>query len=396
MHPARLPARAVRPDALEVHVNRGNALLDLGRYEEALAADDAALRAAPANTRAWNNRGRAQQALNRHADALGSFQQAIAQQQDYADAHFNAALSRLTLGDYARGFADYEWRWKRSGMSDPRRNYRGALWLGEYPLAHRTVLLHAEQGLGDTVQFARYVPLLARTGATVRLEVQPALTDLFARLSGAASVHARGEALPAYDVHCPLGSLPLALKTTLESVPAEIPYLQAHETRLAKWRPLVEGLKGKRVALVWAGNPAHANDRNRSIDVSLLAPLLAVDGVSFIGLQRDLRAGDADFLARHPQVKNIGPGLADLADTAAVLALCDLLLTVDTAAVHLAGALSRAAWVLLPFSPDWRWTMQAERSPWYPQARLFRQPAPGDWASVVATVRDALAALFAL
>src|SRR5579884_396932 len=261
-------ALALAPDHPGALYNRGRALLELDRPHEALASFERALRAAPANAQAWNNRGRALQALNRHAEAVASFDEAVARDRRYADAYSNRALSRLTLGDYARGFADYEWRWKRSGMSDPRRNYRGALWLGEYPLAHRTVLLHAEQGLGDSVQFARYVPLLARTGATVRLEVQPALTDLFARLSGAASVHARGEALPAYDVHCPLGSLPLALKTTLESVPAKIPYLQAHETRLAKWRPLVEGLKGKRVALVWAGNPAHANDRNRSIDVS--------------------------------------------------------------------------------------------------------------------------------
>ena len=175
------------------------------------------------------------------------------------------------------------------------------------------------------------------------------------------------------------------------NIPAEIPYLRADEARIGKWRPVVEALPGKRVALAWAGNPAHANDRNRSIDLKLLAPLLALEGVSFIGLQREMRAGDADFLARHPQIKNVGAELADMADSAAVLSLCDLLIAVDTAVVHLAGALGRAPWVLLPFSPDWRWTLQGEQSPWYPQARLYRQPALGDWASVVAEVRDALA-----
>ncbi len=370
--------------------NRGNALSDLGRYAEAIASFDAALKAAPANIKAWNNRGRALQALNRHGEAVECFDRAIALQKDYADAHFNAALSLLTLGDYARGFAEYEWRWSRSGMRDTRRSYRGALWLGEYPLAHKTILLHAEQGLGDTIQFARYAPLLARAGATVVLEVEPALKVLFAGLASMASVHARGGPLPAYDVHCPLGSLPLALKTQSASIPAEIPYLRADEARIAKWRPKLESLPGKRVALAWAGNPAHANDRNRSIDVKLLAPVLALEGISFVSLQRELRAGDEDVLARHPSVKNIGGELADMADSAAVLSLCDLLISVDTAVVHLSGALGRAPWVLLPFSPDWRWTLQGEKSPWYPQARLFRQPALGDWASVVAQLRDAL------
>jgi len=369
--------------------NRGNALSDLSRYAEALAAFDAALKTQPANVKAWNNRGRALQALNRQREAVESFEKAIALQKDYADAHFNAALSLLTLGDYARGFAEYEWRWTRSGMSDTRRSYRGALWLGEYPLTRKTILLHAEQGLGDTIQFARYAPLVARAGANVVLEVQPALKDALASLAGVASVHARGEPLPAYDAHCPLGSLPLALKTDAASIPADIPYLHADDARIAKWRAVIEPLPGKRVAVTWAGNPAHANDRNRSIDVKLLDPL-ATEGVSFISVQRDLRGGDEEFLARHPRVKHIGAELADMADTAAVLTLCDLVIAVDTAVVHLDGALGRTPWVLLPFSPDWRWTLQGERTPWYPRARLFRQPSLGDWTSVIATVRDAL------
>jgi hypothetical protein len=224
----------------------------------------------------------------------------------------------------------------------------------------------------------------------VRMEVEPALKDLFAGLAGIASVHARGEPVPAYELHCPLGSLPLALKTQSAGIPAEIPYLSADEARIAKWRPAIEALPGKRVALAWAGNPAHANDRHRSIGLNLLAPLLAMEGVSFVSLQRELRAGDDDILARHPSVKNIGGELADMADSAAVLSLCDLLICVDTAVAHLAGALGRAPWVLLPLSPDWRWTLRGDKSPWYPQARLFRQPALGDWASVVAQVRDAL------
>ena len=278
-------ALALAPLHPEILYNRGNALASLGREADALASFDRALAAAPHHVKAWNNRGRALQALNRHAEAVDSFGKAIALQKDYADAHSNRALSLLTLGELAEGFAEYEWRWKRSGMSDTRRSYRGQLWLGEYPLGKRTILLHAEQGLGDTIQFARYAPFLARAGATVRLEVHPPLKTLLAGLDGIASCDARGETISAYDVHCPLGSLPLALKTTPASIPADIPYLHADEQHIAKWRAIIEALPGKRVALAWAGNRNHPNDRNRSLDPALLEPLLALDGY---------------FIRRHP------------------------------------------------------------------------------------------------
>ena len=386
-------ALAVMPGHPGALYNRGNALFDLGRYAEAIAAFDRALAAAPNHAQAWNNRGRALQALNRHADAVASFAKAIEQQKDYADAHANRALSLLTLGDLQRGFAEYEWRWQRTGMRDTRRGYGKPLWLGEYPLARKTILLHAEQGLGDTIQFARYVPLLAKSGARVVLEVPPELKPLLENLDGVASCHARGEQLPAYDVHCPLGSLPLALKTEPATIPADIPYLRADEARIAKWRQRIDALPGKRVALAWAGNVSHANDRNRSIDLTLLEPLLALDGVSFLSIQRELRGDDAEVLARHANVSHLGGELSDMADTAALLTLADLTISVDTSVVHLAGALGRPVWVMLPFAPDWRWTLNGERSPWYPQARLFRQPALGDWPSVVATVRAELARL---
>jgi hypothetical protein len=264
------------------------------------------------------------------------------------------------------------------------------LWLGEYPLGHKTILLHAEQGLGDTIQFARYAPMLARAGAKVALEVQPELKDLLAGLDGVQACVARGETLPAFDVHCPLGSLPLALKTDADSVPAPIPYLKADSARIDSWRAKIETLPGKRVAIAWAGHARHVNDRNRSLALTQLAPLFACEGVSFVSIQRDLRDGDAECLARYGNVTHVGDGLADMADTAAVAALVDLTVAVDTSVVHLAGALGRPVWIMLPFCPDWRWGLVQETSPWYPQARLFRQPAVGDWASVVATVGDAL------
>jgi len=384
-------ALTLAPAHPELHYNRGNALLQLARHVEAIAAFDRTLAATPAHTRAWNNRGRALQSLNRNAEAAESFGKALALQKDNADAHFNLALTLLTQGDLRRGFEQYEWRWKRSGMTDTRRGYRGPLWLGEFPLGHKTILLHAEQGLGDTIQFARYAPLLARAGARFVLEVQPELKTLLSGLEGVAACHARGESLPAVDVHCPLGSLPLAMKTDATNIPAEIPYLRADEQRLAKWRPSIDALPGKRIALAWAGHARHANDRNRSMDLKLLAPLFAIPGITFVSIQRELRDQDAAVLARTANVRHLGAELADMADTAAVVTLADLTLTVDTSVAHVAGALGRPLWVMLPFAPDWRWTLSGEQSPWYPQARLLRQKAVGDWNRVVATLRDALA-----
>jgi tetratricopeptide (TPR) repeat protein len=378
------------PDHVEALYNRGTTLLALGRPAEALTAFDRALSQAPNNMRAWNNRGRALQSLNRHDVAVASFEKAIALDKDYADAHSNMALSLLTLADLRRGFAEYEWRWKRAGMADARRGIRGRLWLGEFPLGQRTIMLSAEQGLGDTIQFVRYAPLLARAGATVLLEVQPELKTLLGGVEGIASCHARGETLPAYDVYCPLGSLPLALKTEPSSIPAGIPYLRADDAHIAKWRPAIAALPGKRIALAWAGHARHPNDRNRSLDLKMLEPLFGIEGVSFVSIQRELRDGDAALLAQHANVTHLGAGLADMADTAAVAALTDLTIAVDTSVVHLAAAMGRGVWVLLPFSPDWRWTLTGPHSPWYPQARLFRQPAPGDWAGVIAATRDAL------
>jgi tetratricopeptide (TPR) repeat protein len=370
-------ALALNPNDLKALFNRANALFRAGRYAESLAGFDRLLALAPRHPEGLSSRGLSLQALGRHQDALGDYAKAIMLAKDYVDAHFNEALALLTVGDYARGFAEYEWRWKRAGIA--RRSFGKPLWLGEYPLARKTILLHAEQGLGDTIQFARYAPLLAHGGASVVLEVQAELKALLGGLDGV-TVLARGDVLPAFDVHCPLGSLPLAFKTTPANVPAGIPYLRASEERVATWRPRLEALPGKRVALAWAGNPNHINDRNRSIALARLKPLLAAPGFSFVSIQRDVPAGDRDALAG---LAHLGDDLADFQDTAAAIALCDLVITVDTSVAHLAGAMGRPLWVLLPFWPDWRWTLDGERSPWYPDARLFRQGADGDWKPII-------------
>jgi tetratricopeptide (TPR) repeat protein len=372
--------------------NRGLALANLGRAAEAVEAYDRVLAMVPNHAEALSSRGVALQALNRHAEAIASFERACALAPDFADAHHNASLALLVTGDYARGLAEYEWRWKRSGAASWRRNFARPLWLGETPIANRTILLHAEQGFGDMIQFARYVPLLARAGARVVLEVHTELKAVLSRLPGCEAVIGRGEPRPAHDLQCPMGSLPLALKTRPDAIPAEIPYLTADETRVARWRDRLAAFGAPRIAIVWAGNPSHSNDRNRSMALAQLAPLWSVDGARFVSVQRDLRPGDAELLASTP-VLNLGAELNDFDDTAAVLAQCSLVISVDTSVAHLAGALGRPLWVMLPFSPDWRWTAHGESSPWYPAALLFRQPEVGDWASVVARVAAALPAV---
>jgi tetratricopeptide (TPR) repeat protein len=378
---------ALQPGHAGAHFNRGNALAQRDRLAEAIAAYDRAVALTPGYAKAHNNRGLALRALNRNEEALASYGRAIAVDKDFAEAHLNAAHALLSLGDFARGFAAYEWRWKIPSTAPHRRTFRQPLWLGTSPIAGKTILLHAEQGLGDTIQFARYVKPLARAGAGVVLEVAPALKQLMSGIDGGARVLAPGEALPAFDLHCPLASLPLAFKTEPASIPAEIPYLTAPAERLEKWRARIEALARPRVALAWSGNAAHANDRNRSIALARLAPLWSREGASFFSVQRDVRETDAGVLAGAQGLVHVGDELSDFADTAAVLAFTDLVISVDSAVAHLAGAMGRPVWIVLPFSPDWRWMLAREDSPWYPTARLFRQPAIGDWESVLARLR---------
>jgi tetratricopeptide (TPR) repeat protein len=382
-------ALTMMPGHPVAHYNRGLALHELGRYAAALEAHERVLAAAPQHAGAWLHRGRALAALNRHDEAVACYGKAKAAGKDDADLQFSEALALLTLGDYRSGFEKYEARWRRSGM--PAQKSRGRpLWLGEYPLPRKTVLLHAEQGLGDTIQFVRYVPLLAATGAKIVLEVQSELTALMARLDGGATIIARGDTPPPYDVHCPLGSLPLALRTDPDSVPAPIPYLSADDAALAKWSARIGALARPRIAIAWSGNASHYNDSNRSIPFAGLAPLFGIPA-RFIGIQRDVRSADAERLAAERRVTHVGAELENFTDTAAVVALSDLVISADTAVAHLAGAMGKPLWVLVPFAPDWRWTLNGETSPWYPTARLFRQTALGDWDGVIARVAAELA-----
>jgi tetratricopeptide (TPR) repeat protein len=364
---------------------RGLALVGLGRCEEAIATFEDIMAVDPDMATAYNHRGMAQTRLNRFDQARSSFEIALEILPNFKVARTNEAITYMVAGDYAVGLPKFEARWEKERVFD------APLWLGEEALAGKTLLIHAEQGLGDTLQFVRYAPLAAARGARVVVEAPPALKPVLAGAPGIADVVAPGEALPPFDLHCPMMSLPLAFHTTLATIPAQVPYLAAPLERVAQWKSRLRGDGQRRIGLVWSGNRKHKDDRNRSMAPQHLAPLFAVPGTQWIALQPELTARDRSFLAAHPGIQAIGGELADFGDTAAVMAGLDLVVSVDTAAVHLAGALGRPVWVMLPFSPDWRWLMQRPDSPWYPTARLFRQPATGDWDAVVAQVTAALA-----
>jgi tetratricopeptide (TPR) repeat protein len=383
-------ALALRPNHVEALNNRATALQHLNRFAEAVASYDRVVALKPDYAEAYSNRGNALGQLNRHDEALASYAKALALRPDHATARLNEALARLVCGDFERGWRAYEWRWKTPAMLPPPRNFSQPLWKGDADLAGKTVLLHAEQGFGDTIQFCRYVPMVAARGARVVLEVQPPLKPLLGSLAGVGQIFAQGEPLADFDLHCPLLSLPLAFNTRLETVPAAVPYLAAPPERQALWATRLGPKAGPRVGIAWAGRATNWNDRNRSIG---LAPLLAlaIPGITLVSLQKQLRAPDRELLAAQPHICRLGEEFADFADAAAVIAELDLVISVDTAVAHLAGAMGKPVFILLPYAPDWRWLLERSDSPWYPTVRLFRQMRPGDWDSLIAEVRAALA-----
>lgn len=379
-----------KPDWPEAHSNHGLVLNDLARYEDALASFDRALAIEPNRIAALYNRGNALLGLNRIGEAAVHFERVIELQPEHAGAQLNSAIARLSLGDFRSGWRRYEWRWRTPDRVAGRRHFAEPLWLGDAELDGRTILLHAEQGLGDTIQFARYAPVVAQRGAKVVLEVQPSLKTLMTQLAGISLIVGRGEPLPRFDLQCPLLSLPLALGTELTTIPDRTPYLSASDAGFAKWSARLPLDAGLRVGLAWSGNPDLKNDRNRSIPLQQLSPLWSVPGIQIVSLQRDVRPGDLRLLDRTARIVRLGTEWVDFADTAAVIAMLDLVIAVDTAVAHLAGAVGKPVWLLLPFAADFRWMVDRDDSPWYPTARLFRQIKRGDWSSVIRVVRDEL------
>jgi tetratricopeptide (TPR) repeat protein len=383
-------ALLLRPDLAEALHNRGFALQALGRYQEAIGCYDQALSIRADYADAYNNRGRALQAIGDHAQALHSYDKALALQRDHADARLNKGLLLLLLGELEEGWALYEWRWKASD-APPHREFVKPLWLGEAPIAGKRLLLHAEQGLGDTIQLCRYAKVLSSVGADVILEVPRELRRLLQHIEGASEVVATGQHPPEYDLHCPLLSVPLACKTTLRNVPNDVPYLKIDEPQLAKWSATLGATTRCRIGVAWSGSTAHRNDSNRSIALAEFSRLFSLPA-EFICLQNHTRDADRAELAKLSALRYFEKAIEDFSDTAALIALCDLVICVDTAVAHLAGALAKPLWLLLPFAPDWRWMTNRDDSPWYPTARLFRQPKLADWDSVLESVERELEA----
>jgi len=298
-------------------------------------------------------------------------------------------MGKLLSGDFAEGWKQYEWRWQTDGFATTKRDLRQPRWQGHQSLDGKTILLHAEQGLGDTMQFCRYASLVAARRAKVILQVPRALKSLLTGLAGVAHLIADDEAVPLFDFHCPLLSLPLALNTTLATIPVDIPYLFAEHSAVAAWRKRLPATDEMRIGIAWSGNPLHRHDYKRSIALAEFAALFDVRS-KFVCLQNEVRTSDAEILDRYPDIAYFGDVLHDFSDTAALIATLDLVITVDTAIAHLAAAMGKRVWILLPFQPDWRWLTLRPDSPWYPSARLFRQSALGDWKSVIVKVRQAL------
>ena len=378
----------IKSDFVPALNNLGIALLDLRRFEEALSAFDQAIALKPDYAEAHNNRGNCLEEMMRMGEALFGYRNALALRPDYAEAHWNFAINRLRIGDLKTGWVESEWRWKCPALQLRQRDFDQPLWLGAERIEDKILLLHGDQGLGDALQFLRYAPLVAARGARVFLEIDPTLHELCSGLKGVSRIISKGEALPAFDFHCPLSSLPLAFDTTLNSIPSVTPYLSVGDNGTA-WKQRLSSMDSPRVGLVWAGNPNHRNDHNRSISLETLLPLLDVKA-QFFSLQKEVRPHDQALLRERTEIIDLGSELRSFAETAAVIENLDLLISVDTSVAHLAGALGRPVWIFLPYVPDWRWLLMRTDSPWYPTARLFRQSEARDWQSVV---RQASAAL---
>lgn len=387
-------ALALDPRHVEVLCNRGAALRMLGRPEEALADYDRALALAPGKAEILNNRGVALAALNRHGEAIACYDAALAAAPDYARAGFNRSVSRMLTGDFAGGWADHEYRWRGGDRPMQPPASRKPPWTGREEIRGKTVLLGAEQGLGDLLMCGRYARLLRERGARVVLEAHPPLAALLQGMDGVDQVIALGEALPPHDYHVPIMSLPLAFGTRVETIPRDVPYVSAPPGHLARWREKLGSARRPLVGLAWSGSATLRNDRNRSIPLARLDPLREANA-TFVALQKDIRDADRPHLAGARPILHFESELADFRDTAALASLMDVVVSVDTSLAHLAGAMAKPAWILLPFSPDWRWLLGRDDSPWYPTARLFRQPRPGDWETPIRAVAEALRALAA-
>ncbi len=386
-------ALQLAPDFANAHSNLGTVLIRLDRFAEAEASLRQAIRLQPEVAEFHKNLGYLYMRLARPVDAQASYRAALRLRPDDAEIHEDFGMALLWSGRFEEGWAEYEWRWQTKRMAGEARRFSTPPWRGQ-SLVDKVILLHAEQGLGDTLQFCRYVSHVA--AQTTILEVQPQLFRLLSRLRGFDKIITRGDPLPPHDLHCSLLSLPHALGTTLDTIPGSTPYLSADPRDVARWRGRLSGISGLRVGLCWAGgkspnNPEQnlANDR-RSLRLDRVAPLAGIDRISFVSLQKGPPADEAVHPPMGMKLYDFTAELQDFADTAALIECLDLVISVDTSVAHLTGALGKPVWLLTCFGACFRWLQDREDSPWYPSLRQFRQPALGDWETVLIRVREAL------
>ena len=384
-------AISINADYAEAYNNRGISLKELKRLEEALSSYDKAISLQPDYAEAYNNLGTVLQELNCLEEALSSYDKAISLQPDYADAYWNSSLCYLLVGNFNDGWLRYEWRWQSESISKTAgaRNFSQPLWLGAESIKDQTILLYAEQGLGDTIQFSRYVTLVAKLGVKVVLEVQPSLVKLLSDLEGISQIIAKGDKLPHFDYQCPLLSLPLAFKTELKTIPSVSQNIFSDMKKVAKWQAILGEKTKPRVGIVWSGSATHKNNHQRSLKLSQLITHLPSD-YEYVSLQKEVSDVDKELLTKHFEIKHFGDDLKDFADTAALCELIDIVISIDTSVAHLAGTLGKTTWILLPYSPDWRWLLDRNDSPWYSSAKLYRQEKINDWDGVLVDIESDL------
>jgi len=414
-------ALAFKPDNASAHNNRGVALRDLMRTDEALASFDKALAISPNYAAAYNNRGVVLQELRRPHEALVSFDNALAISPDYAEAYanrgnvlrdlkrldealtsYNAALAinsnyadayrnksllLLLTGKYSEGWSLYEWRLKSNDAGANYRNFPKLAWRGSEDIRGKKLLIQAEQGLGDVIQFCRYLPQLHALGADLIVEVPESLLTLISTLDCPMGLVAKGARLPEFDAYCPMMSLPYVFRTAVSTVPARIPYLFSDPNKVGRWQKKLGNKTGSRIGITWSGAEKHNNDQSRSISLDEFLPLTELPNFEWHSLQKEYRKPDFEILKRRPAIRQHQHELVDFSDTAALIEYMDLVITVDTSIAHLTGAMAKPTWILIPFCPDWRWMLDRKDTPWYPTATLYRQSQIGDWRGVVDAVR---------
>ncbi|MGY8845323.1 MAG: tetratricopeptide repeat protein [Gammaproteobacteria bacterium] len=386
-------ATTIKPDYAEAFSNKGNALKLLGNYEDALEAYSEAIQINPDYAEAYNNRGALLKEFNKVDEALEDLDKAINLKPNYPAANNTKGVSFLLKGDFKRGWPQYEWRWKDLTLPSKIREFEEPLWTGKESLKGKVILLYSEQGLGDTIQFSRYLVLVKALGAKVVLETHKPLLNILDSIESGVEIIIKGQQLPRFDYQCPLMSLPLAFSTDLKSIPLSNHYILPNESLVLKWKKIIGNAKRPLIGIVWEGNPLHKNDHNRSIPLAELIKYLP-EHFTYIGLQKDIRESNLKTLQKNSIIRNLVDDNVSLDETAAIIKSLDIVISVDTSVAHLSAAMGKPTWILLPFAPDWRWLLGRDTSPWYKSAQLFRQKERGSWKEILEDLNNKLNSKF--